>query len=89
MKTTTLTVTQEFPFVESFTDYHEIPEKRVDLNIFANDGGTIESEEVAFHGDYWGLFWIKGQKPTKPEQIIILIDAGFEVEGGTIYTVVS
>jgi len=64
----------KFPFVDSYGDYHEIEELRDDLNeIFTK---TIKCKEVAFDGNYWGLFYV-GKLPKKSTVKKLLLEAGW------------
>ena len=73
------TATQEFPFVESFIDYHFISPRQTDLAMAYNDDGNnikIAGKEIGCDGQYWGLFWIVGEMPNKAEVQELMDAAG-------------
>jgi hypothetical protein len=65
----------KFPFVDSFADYHDIIYKADELNeIFVT---KIKYKEIAFDGDYWGLFYV-GKMPSRKTIHKLLVDMGWE-----------
>ena len=66
-----------FPYVDGYCDYHDIEFAKNDYE-FVFGRGKICAKEVAFDGNYWGLFWVRGHKPTNKEIRKMIGDAGFE-----------
>ncbi len=78
-KKLTLTRSYEFPFVESFGDYHDIEYKLDQYKEIAKGNGVkIIAEEVAFDGNYYGLFYIGGERPSEKEALKLLKKQGFD-----------
>lgn len=51
------TLKVNFPILEGFPDYHEIRLVQKFLNgLFLPQGHEIDSQEVAYDGQYWGIF---------------------------------
>ena len=64
-QTVTNTVSVDFPFVEAFSDYHDIEFKAHDLSTKLNaDIKYAEIGSLCAKGYYWGLFHV-GRKPRK------------------------
>ena len=65
MKTQTIRSkeTQEFPFVASYTDYHEIDLELSELN---KKYGKVYATHLGCDGKYWALFWVQ-KNPTNQE----------------------
>lgn len=74
---TALTCSTQFPFVESFTDYHDIDYHAEDLTKRFNR--RIGFAEIGFceNGNYWGIFYV-GRKPKKAVIKQLLNDDGFK-----------
>ena len=70
-------LTIQMPFVESFSDYHEIDEEQRNLKKLSGKKTNICCKEIGFDGDYWGVFWIRGNKPSVDEIREMLIKEGF------------
>lgn len=68
---------QAFPFVESFGDYHDIEYQH---SLFKKHFGNVCAREIAFDGNYWGVFWIRGERPTRKNVIKMLINAGLDAK---------
>jgi hypothetical protein len=74
----TSTEEEVFPHVRCFIDHDSIPYELAELRKhFQSKGRVIMGKEIAFDGDCWGLYWIKGKKPSKQDIKRLLIDNGF------------
>ena len=72
---------QIFPFVREFIDYHDIEWELDKLRErYGKQGTVILSREIAFDGSYWGLFWVRGRKPSKKDIRVLLEEADFSFE---------
>lgn len=77
-----------FPYVEGFADYHMIEWEVKKLKERYNTSGiVIMGKEVAYDRDYWGLFWIKGLKPSQKqvEELLRELDFDFHFEAAEIH----
>lgn len=70
-------ITDLFPKVLGFGDYHEIDEH---ARLFSSlIGHHVYRREVAFDGRYWGVFWIGQEKKPSRETIkTLLLQAGWD-----------
>ena len=64
------------PFVKRFCDYHYIDEA---LECYQDLVPNMKSEEIAFDGDYWGLFYT-GRKSSNKRVKELLLESGFTYE---------
>jgi len=82
-KVTSVVEEEVLPFVQGFGDYHYIDDEIAALKKkFQIKGRVIMSKEIAYDGNYWGLYWIRGKKPSKADIKQLLIDNGFRHDWG-------
>lgn len=76
IKTTTLTATttMDFPFVDSWSDYHYIEDEADRLTKLF--GRKVGYKEMGYDSGYWGLLYV-GRKPAIAVITKLLDDAGF------------
>jgi hypothetical protein len=71
----------KFPFIESFADYHEIEHKGQDLRTYHDTDVAEEEIGLGNDGAYYGVFYLKSQKPSEEELSELIAASGYkEVE---------
>jgi len=76
----------EFPFVESFGDYHDIEHEERQLQKY-HDTDVLAIELGMSDTRYYGVFYLKGQKPTMEEVMLMLEGNGFDINRDEINNV--